>query len=68
MDETQPASSPCKVTCYAGYIQLNGTRIELGFEAPVGASREQLDAAFLVALAEHATYDYLAVGEAVVTR
>lgn len=63
MDENQPARQTCKVTCYAGYIQLDGKRIDVSFEAATDASEEQLDAAFLSALAQHATFDYLAIGD-----
>ena len=63
MGENQPARQTCKVTCYAGYIQLDGKRIDVSFEAATDASKEQLDAAFLSALAQHATFDYLAIGD-----
>lgn len=63
MDKNQPARPTRKVTCYAGFIRLNDVHIQLDFTAPVGATQDQRDAAFLKALAEHASLDYLAVGE-----
>ncbi|ART61458.1 hypothetical protein CBP36_21050 (plasmid) [Acidovorax carolinensis] len=50
--------------CFAGYCEVDGARVEVEFEVPVGASQEQIDAAFLGALAQKATIDYLAIGEA----
>ncbi len=48
---------------FRGYVTFDGVRIDVDFEASVGASSEQLDASFLAALAQKAEINYLAIGE-----
>lgn len=48
---------------FAGYLEHDGCRIDIGFEVPVGSTQEEKDLAFLAALAQIATVNYLAIGQ-----
>lgn len=51
------------VEAFEGYLAYNGVRIDVGFQAPAGATAVQKDVAFLAELAQQAEINYLAVGE-----
>lgn len=49
---------------YTGYLIVAGKRLQVDFEAPEGATRDELDLAFLRALVRQGVlWDYLALGE-----
>lgn len=47
---------------YAGYVQLKDNHIRIGFKTPINATQAEKDAAFLAALSEVATLNYLCIG------
>lgn len=51
------------VEVFAGYLQYDGVRIDVGFQAPLGATEAEKNRAFLVALGEDAEWGYLAIGD-----
>lgn len=51
-----------QLQCFQGFLNFDGALVRVEFEAPVGASKEQKDAAFLDALGEVVRFDYLPVG------
>lgn len=53
-----------EVECFAGYVTFEGTRIEIEFEVPAGATDTHKDAAFLAALAQRVELNYVCVGAA----
>lgn len=55
-----------KVECYSGYVKVHGARVQVDFEAPVGATSQVRDAAFVAALAQQVDLNYLLIGESVV--
>lgn len=57
----EPGNEP--VECFAGFLKVQGVRLEIDFEVPVGASDTVKDAAFLAALAQQVDLDYLSFGE-----
>lgn len=59
----QPDSSVSTREFYAGYVQKDGTRIQVDFEVPAGASSQEKDAAFVAELGRVADLNYLAVGD-----
>ncbi|CAB3754359.1 hypothetical protein [Paraburkholderia humisilvae] len=54
------------IEAFAGYLACDGIRIEVGFEAPAGATTAEKDAAFLAELAQQAEINYLIVGKSTV--
>lgn len=46
-----------------GYISFEGVRIDVEFEAPLGATEQEKDHAFLASLAQKVELNYLAIGE-----
>lgn len=50
------------VEVFAGHLIHDGIRIQVDFQAPIGASVVEKDAAFMAALVQRAEVDYLAVG------
>lgn len=59
----QPRGAVSGVEAFAGYLDCDGASIEVEFMAPVGATTAQKDAAFMAALAQRATVEYLPAGE-----
>lgn len=57
---TTPDASPQEV--YQGYLIYQGIYIDVSFEAPVGATPMEKDAAYTAALAQKAEIEYLAIG------
>ncbi len=57
---TTPDASPQEV--YQGYLIYRGIYIDVSFEAPVGATPMEKDAAYTAALAQKAEIEYLAIG------
>ncbi len=55
--------APTATEAFIGYAQVDGLRIEVDFEMPVGASAQAKDAAMLAALAQKMQIDYLAIGQ-----
>ncbi|MBK4737893.1 hypothetical protein [Noviherbaspirillum pedocola] len=51
------------VQVFQGYFGYEGTQLNVEFQAPVGATVAEKDAAFMAALAQQADIDYHAVGE-----
>lgn len=49
---------------YTGWLVIEGKRYEVDFEAPINASNEEADSAFLDALNKTFPLDYLAMGAA----
>jgi hypothetical protein len=47
---------------FQGYVSFDGVRINVDFEAPVGATEQEKDSAFVNALAQKAELNYLAIG------
>lgn len=47
---------------FSGYVMIDGTRIQLDFSAPPGASQQELDAAAFGALAMIAEVNYVRIG------
>ena len=60
--ERKPSAESKSVEMFEGYLSHDGLRIEASFQAPVGASVEMKDAAFMAALAQQAELNYLSVG------
>lgn len=50
------------IEAYEGYLAYNGIRIEVGFEAPAGATEAEKDSAFMAQLAQQADINYLVIG------
>ena len=48
---------------FEGYLVLGGERLSVSFEAPVGATATEKDAAFLAALSAQIEVNYLSLGE-----
>lgn len=59
--ERKPAESE-SAEVFEGYLSYDGMRIDASFQAPIGASVEKKDAAFMAALAQQAELNYLSVG------
>lgn len=55
--------APAATEVFFGFAQVDGLRIEVDFEVPVGASAQAKDAAMLAALAQKMEIDYLAIGQ-----
>lgn len=55
-------NASCEVECFAGYVTFEGTRIEIEFEVPAGATNTRKDAAFLAALAQRVELNYVCAG------
>lgn len=53
----------CKFEAFQGYISIDGVRIDVEFEAPLGATEQEKDHAFVAALAQKAELNYLAIGD-----
>lgn len=53
------------VQVFQGYFGFEGNQLDVEFQAPVGSTVAEKDAAFMAALAQKADIDYLAVGESV---
>lgn len=51
------------VEVYQGYLALGSEQVRVEFQAPKDASVQEKDAAFMAALAQIATIDYIAVGD-----
>ena len=60
--EHKPFAKSETAEVFEGYLSHAGMRIEASFQAPVGASVEMKDAAFMAALAQQAELNYLSVG------
>lgn len=59
----EPEAKPGSITTtYSGFVTIEGVRTQVDFQAPSGARKEELDSAFLDALAQVATLDYGAIG------
>lgn len=56
-------SESSAVEVFAGHLIYKGTRIDVGFQAPVGATVAVTDAAFMASLAQQAEINYLAIGD-----
>ena len=54
---------PAAQAIYAGFLNIKGSSIHVDFEAPINATKAETDSAFLDALAQQVTFDYLAVGD-----
>ncbi|ERJ38673.1 hypothetical protein L810_6890 [Burkholderia sp. AU4i] len=54
------------VEAFEGYLAYDGIRIDVGFQAPAGATTAQKDVAFLAELAQQAEINYLPVGKSTV--
>ncbi|MDO5947968.1 hypothetical protein [Burkholderia cepacia] len=54
------------IEAFEGYLAYEGIRIDVGFQAPAGATADQKDAAFLAELAQQAEINYLSVGSSTV--
>ena len=52
-----------RIKVFSGYVCLDGVRVQVDFQAPANATKEQLDSAFLDVLAQKAEIDYLEIGE-----
>lgn len=50
------------VDTYSGHITLDGAHTRVDFQTPSNATQVELDAAFLAALAQIATIDYIKIG------
>ena len=61
--DTTVVNSSIGTDVFRGYLSFEGLRIDVDFQAPVGASSELLDSSFLSALAQKAEINYLAIGE-----
>lgn len=61
--DTTVVNSSSGTEVFRGYLSFDGLRIDVDFQAPVGASSELLDSSFLAALAQKAEINYLAIGE-----
>lgn len=48
---------------FTGYLNVQGTRVAVDFEVPIGATDAAKDAAFLAALAQEVDLSYLSLGE-----
>lgn len=48
---------------YSGYVNTQGTRVQVDFVVPGGATSEEKDAAFVASLAQQADLNYLMIGE-----
>jgi hypothetical protein len=59
----RPRASASEVEVFAGYLDYDGASIEVEFAAPVNATAAEKDAAFMAALAQRATIEYLPAGE-----
>lgn len=57
-----PKAPPAGITTFSGFVTIEGIRTQVDFRAPSDASQEQLDSAFLNALAQVATLDYGPIG------
>lgn len=57
-----PKAPPAGVTTFSGFVTIEGIRTQVDFQASSDATRETLDSAFLDALAQIATVDYLEIG------
>lgn len=57
------AQAPVDTEVFSGFAQVDGIRVEVDFEVPVGASAQAKDAAMLAALAQKMQIDYLAIGQ-----
>lgn len=57
-----PATSSTQREVFTGYVTLDGHRIQVDFDVPVGADVQTKDAAFLAALGQVAELDYLSMG------
>lgn len=51
-----------KLDVFEGYLDFDGVRIVIQFQAPAGATVAEKDAAFMAALAQQANVDYLSIG------
>lgn len=60
-DEPQ-ASAVSKEEVYSGYVKIDGTRTQLDFSVPPGASQQELDAAAFGAFAMVAEVNYVRIG------
>ena len=56
------ATATGTVETFEGYLDFDGMRIQVGFQTNVGASAAEKDAAFMAALAQQATVNYLSIG------
>ncbi|WP_176000282.1 hypothetical protein [Burkholderia vietnamiensis] len=54
------------IEAFEGYLAYDGIRIDVGFQAPAGATAAQKDVAFLAELAQQAEINYLSVGTSTV--
>lgn len=50
-------------TVYRGRVAIGGECVDIDFEAPLNASKEQVDAALVDALAQVASIDIVAIGD-----
>lgn len=59
----EPRPDQVGAQVYAGRISLGAECVELSFEAPTGASEQEIDAALLAAFAQVAQIDIVAMGD-----
>jgi len=57
------SKNPEAMEAFHGYLVVEGTTLNVGFEAPIGATTAEKDAAFLAAIAQQADINYLSIGE-----
>lgn len=48
---------------FTGFLNVQGTRVAVDFDVPIGATDAAKDAAFLAALAQEVDLSYLSLGE-----
>ena len=61
--EHATTNKPGAVKVFTGYVNYDGIRIQVDFQAPKDASANDVDAAFLVALGNRVEVNYLEIGE-----
>lgn len=49
-------------TVYSGFVQIDGSRCQVDFETPINASQAEKDSAFVNALSQVASLNYLEIG------
>lgn len=47
---------------FSGFLQVGCERVGVDFQCPINSTFEQREAAFMAALAQKATIDYLSIG------